>query len=175
MGSPEIIALVLTGVGLATSIIYYAIILNNANKTQQNQLETRQAQIFLQYVKDWNDVEFKTNAREILRWEWNDFDDFMDKYFNDLDNSGKFTSLGSFFESLGVLVFKGLIDIDLVATVFSGYIMRYWDKYESVEYESRKRFNWPQSGVYFEYLNNEIKRVTYEQYPELQDQELLHV
>jgi len=43
MASFEFIALILTGLGLTASIVYYANVLSNANKTQQLQLETRQA------------------------------------------------------------------------------------------------------------------------------------
>ena len=39
----ESIPLVVTGIGLTASIVYYASILRNANKTQQQALETRQA------------------------------------------------------------------------------------------------------------------------------------
>ena len=40
MVSLEVLALVLTGLGLTASIVYYANILLNANKTQKLQLET---------------------------------------------------------------------------------------------------------------------------------------
>ena len=38
----ETIALVLTGLGLTASIVYYANILNNANKTRELQLESQE-------------------------------------------------------------------------------------------------------------------------------------
>ena len=46
----ESLPLVLTGLGLTASIVYYENILNNANKTQQMQLETRQIQIFMRVI-----------------------------------------------------------------------------------------------------------------------------
>ena len=51
----ETIGFILTGLGLTASIVYYANILNNANKTRELQLkaqehatETRQAQLYMQ-------------------------------------------------------------------------------------------------------------------------------
>ncbi|MBN2335240.1 hypothetical protein JXL21_06735 [Candidatus Bathyarchaeota archaeon] len=177
MASFEFLAIILTGIGLTVSILYYTFTLQNANKTrelqlqsQEHQLETRQAQIFLQYVRDWNEVDFKLIAREIIRWEWTDFDDFKTKYYDDLENSGKLTSLGMFMESLGIMVQKGLIDVELAFTVFGGYVVRYWEKFKEIEYETRERYNWPQSGIYLEYLYNEFTRLTHEKYPELKTQ-----
>ena len=141
----ENLPIVLTGIGIFVSIMYYTITLRNANKTrelqlqsQQHQLETRQAQIFLQYVRDWNDVEFKKIAREILRWEWSDWDDYEERYFKDLENSGKLTALGTFMESLGIMVDKGFVDVELPFTMFGGYIIRYWEKYVDVELKTRE-------------------------------------
>jgi hypothetical protein len=49
MASFEFLAIIISVLGLAASITYYATILNNANKTQQQQLETRQAQLYLTF------------------------------------------------------------------------------------------------------------------------------
>ncbi|MBN2335248.1 hypothetical protein JXL21_06775 [Candidatus Bathyarchaeota archaeon] len=170
MASFEFLAIILTGLGLIVSVLYYTLTLQNANKTQQIQLETRQAQIFLQFVRDWNDVEFKQIAREVIRWEWEDLDDFDKRYFNDVENSGKVTALGTFMESLGVIVMKGFIDVELAYTVFAGYIIRYWEKFLDVELHIREKYNWPQSGFYIEYLYNEFTRITHERHPELKTQ-----
>ena len=43
----EYLPLVLTGIGITVSILYYTSVLRNANKTQQMQLETRQAAMFM--------------------------------------------------------------------------------------------------------------------------------
>ena len=67
MISLDVFALVLTGLGLIASIIYYANVLSNANKTQQMQLETRQAQFFMQLSDKFNSLE----ANEILYTVYN--------------------------------------------------------------------------------------------------------
>jgi hypothetical protein len=45
MASFEFLAIILTGLGLTASIVYNAINLRNANKTQKQALETRKAQL----------------------------------------------------------------------------------------------------------------------------------
>ncbi len=68
------LAIVLTGLGLTASILYYTMVLRNANKTQQLALETRQAQLFMQMYNRWRDT-FGNNdfypvlSRKIENWE----------------------------------------------------------------------------------------------------------
>ena len=64
----ETIGFILTGIGLAASIFYYANILNNANKTRELQLEaqnqaeeTRQAQLYMRVWEKWDSEEFLKN------------------------------------------------------------------------------------------------------------------
>ena len=79
----ETIALVLTGLGLIASIVYYANILNNANKTRELQLEaqkqteeTRQAQLFMNiYNQHLSERESRTLPL-LMDMEYDDFEDF---------------------------------------------------------------------------------------------------
>ena len=70
MASFEFLAIIVSVLGLAASITYYAIILNNANKTQQQQLETRQTQLFMSINKDMTSKEFVTNYYAVLDLEF---------------------------------------------------------------------------------------------------------
>ena len=64
MASLEFLAIVLTGLGLTVSIVYYATILRNANKAQQHATETREIQIFMQLMQQITNYEsYKTCAR----------------------------------------------------------------------------------------------------------------
>ena len=80
MVSLEVIALVLTGLSITASIIYYANVLGNANKTQQMQLETRQTQLFMNFYETYRSEEFRKQFGIIMRLEYSDYEDFMDKY-----------------------------------------------------------------------------------------------
>ena len=66
-----------------------------------------------------------------------------------------------YYEGVGVLVKKGLIDLNLVGELMSSHVIRFWDQMESVFKGIRERLNWPEVFQGFEYLYNEIKK--YEQ------------
>ena len=46
MVSIEVLALILTGLSITASILYYTSVLRNQQRTQEHALETRQAQFF---------------------------------------------------------------------------------------------------------------------------------
>ena len=71
----EYLPLVLTGIGIIASILYYASVLRNANKT-------RQAQLFMDLYRTYRDPEFRRQYYEILGQKWVDFEDFWEKAKN---------------------------------------------------------------------------------------------
>jgi hypothetical protein len=124
----EYLPLVLTGLGLTASIAYYASVLRNQNKTQQMQLETRQAQLFMSLYETYRSVEFRKHWVMILHQEYTDFDDFWEKYGleNNPDAWAIWQSLASFFHGMGVLVKKGLIKPSLLDELISPNIFFAW-------------------------------------------------
>ena len=172
MVSLEIIALVLTGLSITASIIYYANILSNANRTQRQQLETRQAQFLLNLSNTFSSTEFRRQWHTLWHVEWNDFDDFKEKYHGkDVEVMSAYTSMITYYDHVGVLVKTGLIDIEKVYLLLAGGIKITWERFmplmigdrdEFKDYALENRKRWEN----FEYLYNEI--IKYDrQHPEL--------
>jgi len=76
----ETIAVVLTGVGLAASILYYANIIKNANKTQTMQMENRLVQLFMQTYNRFQDPDFLKMYNEVRDREWDSVEGYFEKY-----------------------------------------------------------------------------------------------
>ncbi|MBN2335233.1 hypothetical protein JXL21_06700 [Candidatus Bathyarchaeota archaeon] len=171
MVSYEFIGLIFTGLSISVSIIYYASVLANANKTQKQQLETRQAQLFMGFHTAWFNPEFYSNMIEVaFLWEYKNYDDFMEKYWM-TSNPEMFTKWGraeSYLEGMGVMMKRGLLDPTLMDDLMSGYIIAMWDKYEPFMVEFRERNNQPQFGEFFEYLYREVIKSTIQDHPELE-------
>jgi hypothetical protein len=71
-----------------------------------------------------------------------------------------------YFENIGVLLKRGLIDVSEVDDMISGYVMGYWRKFENAMVEFRKRNNRPEAAEHIEYLYNEVQQVYKEQHPD---------
>ena len=146
--------------GVIAGFTYYVLIVRNSQRTQQLQLDTRQAQLFMTVHDHFTSTMFHRQGNAIrYQWEWSDFDDFIEKYGpkNNLEAWSDLLSVFTVFESIGLLVREKLIDVDMVDELMLGLITRTWERIEPVIFEYRERFNWPQAGRSFEYLYNEMK------------------
>jgi hypothetical protein len=163
----DYLPLVLTGIGLIVAIIYYTLTLRNSNKTQQLQLETRQAQLFMQIYNNWYSLELSRQYEKVMNWEWIDYEDFDKNIGSDIENVIALRMVGRFFEGIGLYVKRGLIDVSLVDDLMSGAYVRFWLKFQPIFAELRIRQNFPQMLEWIEYLYNELKPIVETQHPEL--------
>ena len=160
----ESIPYVLTGIGIIVSILYYTSVLRNANKTQQLALETRQAQFLIDLSNSFRNTEFRRQWHTLWRVEWKDFEDFKEKYHGkDVEVMSAYTSMMTYYDSVGVLLKTGLIDVDKVYLLLAGEIKMTWERFmplmmgdrvEFNEYKLENRKRWEN----FEYLYGEIMK-----------------
>jgi len=148
----ETLAFILTGLGLATSIVYYANVLRNANTT-------RRTQMYMQLFLTVSSEEFMKRSIELLRWEFKDYDDFYEKYFDDPSLSAKWVSQTWWLDGLGFLMSEGLLDPEMVYNFGGGGYaqINHWLKWEPIIHEMRIRRENPEFLKWFEYLITQMK------------------
>jgi hypothetical protein len=153
------ISIIFAGLSIAASIVYYASVLRNQNKTQQMQLETRQAQLYMGLINTLRSPEFRRQWHITEAAEWEDYEDFSIKYSaeNNPEVLAAFTSVWAFFESVGTLVKKGLIDVSFVDGFLAGSIVLAWRWFEPLLIGDRELFGANLWGD-FEYIYHEIMK-----------------
>jgi hypothetical protein len=158
----EYLPLVLTGLGLIASILYYATVIRNQNKT-------RQAQLLSNLYETYRSPKFRQIQIEIMNLEWTDYNDFWERYGleSNPETWAKWLSVASFFNGLGVLLKNKMIDIVLVEELFSNITFISWDRIGPIimgRRKSRETFKESLlSSKYpffsgFEYLFNELQK-----------------
>jgi hypothetical protein len=165
----ETLSIVFTGLSISLAAFYYISTLRNAQKAQKLQIETRQAQLFMPiYSTSYSEEHIKA-LEEVRQWEWEDYDDYMAKYGSEANPEAymMYRKLFGYLEGLGVLVRRGLIDPSLVDDLMSGFIIRFWEKFEPYFVERRRRLNWPQVGEQIEYLYSQVRPIAERQIREL--------
>ena len=132
-------------------------------------LQTRQAQLFMPIYSTYHSDEYMKAYSEIMRWKWENYDDYINKYGPESNPEAyiMYRKVFGFFEGVGVLVRRRLIDPSLVDDLMSGAIVQYWERFESILLERRRRLNWPQVGEQIEYLYNEVKPIAERQRQQL--------
>jgi hypothetical protein len=159
----QTIGILLTGLTVSIAAIYYTLTLRYTRRNQELQLETRQAQLFMQIYDRFSTSEFYGKWQDFRFWEWDDYDEFMEKYgpSNNFDKWIQVNSFGAFLEGIGVLVKRKLIDPTLVDDLMSAVIEDFWIKMGPVVEEYKERTG-RRSFEWIELLYNEIKPLTEE-------------
>jgi hypothetical protein len=156
MVSFEFLAIILTGLGLTASIVYYATVIRNQNKT-------RKTQLFMQLHQAKTDQKGLENVFILMNLEWANFADYMSKYgglAGHHETAAALESWLSYFDGLGILVKEGMIDLDMVYKVAFSRILFMWFKFETIIDEFRKEpYGMPDYCQNFEYLAEKVMEI----------------
>jgi hypothetical protein len=139
-------SVVIASASVVAGVIYYAFQIRHQNKM-------RQTDLVMKLYSQFNNLEFQKTWEEVLAREDVSFKDYMKKY----GRAGVLT-VGIFFEGIGILLKRRLIDIELVDDMFTGPIKMTWEKMRDMTLEGRKVTNRPETLEWFEYLYNEMKK-----------------
>ena len=150
----------------AISVVIVAVnlILTNRRTESRRQmdLKTRQVRFFLDLYSRFCEKDILTMYLEILQlWKWEDFDDFYEKYGpeKNLDEFMKWVIVTTHLENMGLIAYEKMVDISFVANLLGSGIQDFWEKYEPILIEFRKRWNTPKVMPMTEYLYEQIKRI----------------
>jgi hypothetical protein len=154
----EQVVFVIPILALTASILYYALNLRNSNKAQKLQQGTRNAQFFMQFVNKIHSPEFLSFWVIMIKWEWDDLEDFEHKYgsVEHPDLFGERYSFWSTFNDLGWLVEKGIVEVEDVNALVGPVLFWMWDKFKPVIVEHRRVYNFPDQYIYWESLYNKL-------------------
>jgi hypothetical protein len=152
------LSVIFAGLSIAASIVYYASVLRNANESQKIQQDTRNAQIFMQFVDKIHNPDLLSTYVRMLRWEWEDFEDFERKYgsVDHPDLFGERHSFWSLLNDIGWLVEKGIVEVEDVNTLVGPVLIWTWAKFEDLILEQRRVYNYPDQYLYWERLYNSL-------------------
>lgn len=118
----ETIALVLTGLSITASIIYYANTLRISNKA-------RQAQVYLQIWDKFSDPEIAARSYEIVYGETGEIQ--LDDYIEEdgrlktsyLKEMVRFGTVANVYEGIGVLLKNGFMDVNPIIDLYGAGIL----------------------------------------------------
>jgi len=158
--------------GVLVAAAYYVVnmratlqVRKEANRTQRQQLETRQAQMFMGIYDKLVNKEFVSAWQKIMNSQWKSLDEYRE-LFRDPEFQTAAYYVGGYYEGLGVLVREGLLDIRWIALLICGMTREYWKKIEPHIVEMRKVMGQTRLGSETEYLYDELMKYL-EKHPEL--------
>jgi hypothetical protein len=101
-----------------------------------------------------------------MQWEWTDQEDWRRKYGQKSEDLAAYTSMLSFFNGIGVLLHRKLIELEMVDDLLSVNIRGFWSQFKSTVYWTREVIDEPNLYYHADYLYDEVMK-KHEQIPDL--------
>ena len=143
-----------TATGVIVAAIYYVMTLRTAQRNSEATLETRQAQLFMGFYDKFTSIEGAASLLAIQEWKVESLDDFMEMW-NNREKNRIWGSIFMVFESIGVLVHEGLIEVRIVAR-YLGMYRFIWEKWGPYVKQARELRNRPRMYIEAEYLYDRL-------------------
>jgi hypothetical protein len=150
----ETVSIVIASASVVAGIVYYAFEL-------RNQAKIRQTDLIMRLQSAWRSKELRESYRIVMGMKFKDYNEFANQ-FPLWEGAGTpetraVAEVGSFFDSIGILLHRKLIDIEMVDELFSFYIKAAWEKLK-LGIDGRRKELDPTLRKWFEYLYNEMKK-----------------
>jgi len=152
---PSISALV-AAVGVIVGVALTVLELRHIRKQRQTELLVRLAPWL-----NMTSSELQKALVKILNLEFKDYDEFVKKCGSPLAEKPEqiaIMTMGNYFEAIGTLLRRKLVDIDLVWDYWGETAVLLWEKLKPYVEGVRKEFNQPEFADNTEYLFNELQR-----------------
>ncbi len=145
------ISAVVAGAGVLVAVIWYVLDMRNQAKTRHTELVMRLYATFSsdEFQDAWTDVVNRPSGLENI-------DNLNDSERR--TRNREMNQICLFFEGIGILLQRKLLDLKMVEDLFGGSVARAWEKVKIGVIEGRQHFDDPTIYYYFEYLYDEMKK-----------------
>ena len=152
------ISTVIAAISVVVGVIFAILQMRDANKTRKTGLII---QLNPSLSVSYN--EFVEAQSKLLSLEYEDYDDFKKKH-GEITSAGETQKaiqvIGGYFEGMGFLLHRQLIDIGIVDYLTGGVegVKMLWDKVKPILEGFHKEYNLPRPFQWAEYLYNELQK-----------------
>jgi len=141
----QTVSIVIASASVVAAAIYYILQI-------RHQTRMRQTDLIMRLYSRYGSEGFQKTFDKFRRREATSFHDYEEKY-----GLAEWIAIGTFFEGIGILLHRKLIDIGLVDDLFTAPIKLAWGEMKDSIIEARKEYG-PTVFEWFEYLANEMKK-----------------
>ena len=147
------VSIVVASASVVAGVVYYALQI-------RHQIKQRQTDLVMRLYATFSSTEFQ-DAWAKVRERASDFEsiDVIDVYeFDKKVGLREFNQVCVFYEGIGILLQRKLVDTRMIEDLFGGAVARAWEKVKTGVIKARQQLNDPTIYYYFEYLYNEMKK-----------------
>jgi len=147
----QIVSIMLASASVVAGVIYYAFQL-------RNQTKIRQTDLIMRLYATFSSGEFQ-DAWTKVRAKASDFESADDVYdFDKRFGLREVNQVCLFFEGIGILLQRKLVDTRMIEDLFGGAVARAWEKVKTGVMKARQQLDDPAIYYYFEFLYSEMQK-----------------
>jgi len=146
------VSIVIASAGVVAGVIYYILEIRHQSRLRQTESVIRLSPWF-----NMNAREVQETITQVCSIEYENYRDYLEKY------SGKpehmmLKMLGNYFEGIGILVYRKLVEADIVYDFWGDIIQSSWEKIKPMIADMRKDSGDLNMFGFWEYLYGEMKK-----------------
>jgi hypothetical protein len=148
----QTVSVLVVSIGVLSGVVYYIIEVRHQSRLIQTENLIKLSPWFNMDAREVQDA-----ITKVCSIEYENYDDYVEKY-SDKPEHLMLKMLGNYFEGIGILVNKKLVDTDIVYYFWGDIIRSSWEKIKPMIGDMRKDENAPDMFEFWEYLYNEIEK-----------------
>jgi hypothetical protein len=158
----QTVSIAIASASVVAGVIYYSLQIRHQNLQIQHQNKIRETDLLVR-ISPWLNMsssELQAAFVRTMNLEFTDYDDFVKRYgkiHSERPEQTSFLAVVNYFDALGILARRGLVDVDLIYEFWTGDIPDLWEKIKPLVEGIRKESKFP-ILVNAEYLYNEMKK-----------------
>jgi hypothetical protein len=146
------VSVVIASAGVLAGVIYYIVEIRHQSRLRQTESVIRLSPFF-----NMNAREMQEAITQVCSIEYENYDDFLERYSGKPENT-MLKMLGNYFEGIGILVSKKLVEADIVYNFWGDIIQSSWEKIKPLIADMRKDSGDLNMFAFWEYLYDEMKK-----------------
>jgi hypothetical protein len=145
------ISIVVASIGVLAAVVSFLYEVRRQSRLKQSESIMKLSPWF-----NINAVEMQEAIAKVCSMEFKDYDDYLAKY-NGKPEQTLFKVLGNYYEGIGVLVHRRLVDVDVVCDFWGDIIISTWEQFQPIISGMRKDQGDPSILMFWESLYHELK------------------
>ena len=146
------VSVLIASASVITGAIYYMIETRHQRRERQTENVLRLSPWF-----GMNAREFQEAIVQACSTEYTDYDDYIEKYAGKPEQVA-LKLLGNYFEGIGLLVYRKLVELDIVVDFWGDIVQSMWADNEQIIAGMRKASGEPKMFEFWEFLNKEMEK-----------------
>ncbi len=146
------LSIAVASTGVLVGVIYYSLDIRHQSRLRKTESVIRLSPWFNMTAREVQEA-----VTQLCSIEYENYEDYLEKY-SEKPESVTLKLLGNYFEGIGILVKRKLVEADIVFDFWGEIIQSSWEKIAPLIGEMRKDIGDPRMFRFWEHLYSEMKQ-----------------